>query len=75
MLVLEFLAKNKTVIMAQPPYSLDLAAPADIFLFPKLKTQMKGKRFTAIDQGFFTMITHQLTHRGLCMSFCSKTKL
>ena len=35
MLVSEFLAKNKTVIMPQPPYLPDLAS-ADFFLFPKL---------------------------------------
>ena len=49
MLVREFLAKNKTVIMPQPPYSLGLA-PADFFLFPKLKTPMKGKRFVMMDE-------------------------
>ena len=49
MLVREFLAKNKTVIMPQPPYSPDLA-PADFFLFPKLKTPMKGKRFATIEE-------------------------
>ena len=49
MLVRDFLAKNKTVIMPQPPYSPDLA-PADFFLFPKLKTPMKGKRFAAIEE-------------------------
>ena len=49
MLVREFLAKNKTVIMAQPPYLLDLA-PADFFFFPKLKTPIKGKRFATIEE-------------------------
>ena len=44
MLVREFLAKNKTVIMPQPPYSPHLA-PADFFLYAKLKTPMKGVRF------------------------------
>ena len=34
MLVREFVAKNKTVIMPQSPYSSDLA-PADFVLFPK----------------------------------------
>ena len=43
MLVREFLAKNKTVIMPQSTYSPNLA-PADCFLFQKLKTPMKGKR-------------------------------
>ena len=45
----EFLAKNKTIIMAQPPYSPDLA-PADFFLFPKLKTSIKEKRFATIEE-------------------------
>ena len=33
----------------EPPYSPDLA-PADSFLFPKLKTPMKRTRFTAIEE-------------------------
>jgi hypothetical protein len=33
-LVRNFLAKNKTTVVLQPPYSPDLA-PADFFLFPK----------------------------------------
>ena len=49
MLVHEFLSKNKTVIMSQPPYSPELAS-ADFFLSPKLKTPMKGKSFAAIEE-------------------------
>ena len=49
MLVGELLAKNKTTIMPQPPYSPDLP-PADFFLFPKLKTPLKGKRFATIEE-------------------------
>ena len=49
MLVLEILGKHKTVNMSQPPYSPDLA-PADFFLFSKLKTAMKGKRFATIEE-------------------------
>ena len=45
----EFLAKNKTIIMPQPSFSPDLA-PADSFFLPKLKTPMKEKRFTAIEE-------------------------
>ena len=48
MFVREFLAKNKNVIIPQPPYSQDLA-PADFFLFRKLKTPIKGKRFGTIE--------------------------
>ena len=47
MLVCEFLAKHKTVIMPQPSYSLDLV-PADFILFPKLQTPIKLKHFAAI---------------------------
>ena len=36
--------------MLQPPYSQDLA-PADIFLFPKLKALMKENYFATIEQG------------------------
>jgi transposase len=32
-----------------PPYSPDLA-PADFFLFPKLKTTLKGRRFQTIEE-------------------------
>ncbi|PNF20350.1 Mariner Mos1 transposase [Cryptotermes secundus] len=48
LLVREFLAKNNTVTMPQPPYSPDMA-PCDFFLFPKIKRTLKGRRFTSID--------------------------
>ena len=47
LLVRNFLAKNNTVIMPQPPYLPDLA-PCDFFLFPRLKRPMKGRRFDTI---------------------------
>ena len=37
----EFLIKKQICVMDYPPYSLDLSA-CDYFLFPKLKTAMKG---------------------------------
>ena len=49
MLVNGFLAKNKTVIMPQSPYSPDVAT-ADFFLFPKLKTPMKERRFATMGE-------------------------
>ena len=49
MLVFEFWTKNKTVIMPQPPYSPDLG-PAEFFLFPELKTPIKRKCFTTIEE-------------------------
>ena len=48
LLVHEFLAKNNTVTMPQPPYSPDMA-PCNFFLFPKIKRTLKGRRFAAID--------------------------
>ena len=44
LLVREFVAKNDTITIPQPPYSPDMA-PCDILLYPKIK----GRRFTAID--------------------------
>ena len=44
----EFLAKNSTNIIEQPPYSPDIA-PADFFLFLKLKLLLRGTRFQSIE--------------------------
>ncbi|XP_011863617.1 PREDICTED: putative uncharacterized protein FLJ37770 [Vollenhovia emeryi] len=49
LLVREFLAKNNTLMMPQPPYSPDLAS-CDFFLFPKLKRPMKGRRYATIEE-------------------------
>jgi hypothetical protein len=42
--VWEFLAKHSIPVVPHPPYSPDLA-PCDFFLFPRLKSTLKGKRF------------------------------
>ena len=47
LLVRNFLPKNNTVIMPQPPYSPGLA-PCDFFLFARLKRPMKVRRFATI---------------------------
>jgi transposase len=44
LLICDFLANTNTTVLPQPPYSPDLA-PADIFLFPKLKSTLKGHDF------------------------------
>jgi transposase len=49
LLIREFLSKNETTVVPQPPYSPDLA-PADFFLFPKLKSTVKGRRFELIEE-------------------------
>ena len=40
----DFLAKNCMPLLRQAPYSLDLV-PCNFWLFPKLKTTLKGKQF------------------------------
>jgi hypothetical protein len=42
-----FLARKQITVLHHPSYSPDLA-PADFFLYPKLKSQLKGKRFQNI---------------------------
>jgi len=49
LLISSYLAKRQTSIAPHPPYSPDLA-PADFFLFPKLKTTLKGSRFQTIEE-------------------------
>jgi hypothetical protein len=44
----DFLAKHATTVLPQPLYTLDLA-PADFFLFPKLKSMLKGCRFESVE--------------------------
>jgi transposase len=45
--VREFLAKKSIMKLHHPPYSPDLA-PCDFWIFPKLKTALKGHRFSDI---------------------------
>ena len=49
LLIRSYLAKQKTSIVPHPPYSPDLA-PADLFLFPKLKTTLKERCFQTREQ-------------------------
>ena len=44
LLIRSYLAKHQTLVVSHPPYSPDLA-PADFFLFPKLKTTLKEHCF------------------------------
>jgi len=45
----EFLAHNSIIALPQPPYSPDMA-PCDFFLFPKMKLQLKGRRFDTVEE-------------------------
>jgi transposase len=49
LLIREFLAKQEKIVVPQPPYSPDLA-PANFFLFPKLKSTLKGRRFKTVEE-------------------------
>ena len=42
--ILEFLATKNIPVLPHPPYSPDLA-PGDLYLFPKLKSKLKGHHF------------------------------
>ena len=44
-----FLAKHQVTQVTQLPYSPDLS-PCDLWLFPKLKSPLKGKRFQTISE-------------------------
>jgi transposase len=45
----EFLAHNSIITLPHPPYSPDLA-PCDFILFPKMKLQLKGRRFDRLEE-------------------------
>jgi len=49
LLIRSYLAKHQTSVVPHPPYSPELA-PSDFFLFPKLKTTLKGCRFQTIQE-------------------------
>ena len=49
LLIRSYLAKHQISVVTHPPYSPDLA-PADFFLFTKLKTTLKGRRFETIEE-------------------------
>lgn len=49
LLIREFLAAKNVPVCPHPPYSPDLA-PCDFWLFPKIKTVLKGNRFDTIPE-------------------------
>jgi len=46
--VKRFLAKNRTPVLQHPPYLPDLA-PCNFWLFPKLKSALKGTHFESVE--------------------------
>jgi histone-lysine N-methyltransferase SETMAR len=65
LLIREFLANHNMLSLLHPPYSPDLA-PADFFLFPKMKTQLKGHRFHTVAeiQCELQTTTHTCDHKN-----------
>jgi transposase len=47
--VKQFLASKNIALLAHPPYSPDLA-PCDFFLFPKIKSVLKGTHFVSVEE-------------------------
>jgi len=45
----DFLTHKGIITLPHPPYSPDLA-PCDFFLFPKMKLQLKGRRFDRVEE-------------------------
>jgi histone-lysine N-methyltransferase SETMAR len=56
LLIRDFLANTNTIVLPRPPYSPDLA-PADFFLFSKLNSTLKGRRFQTIQEILGTLQT------------------
>ena len=49
LLTRRFLTDNNMTVVPHPPYSPHLA-PSDIFLFPKLKMKLEGRRFQTLEE-------------------------
>ena len=64
-LMQSFLAKHQITQLTQSPYSPDLA-PRDFWLFPKLKSPLKGKRFQTINKIQENTTGQLMTLRELC---------
>ena len=64
--VKRYLVKNNIPVMEHPPYSPDLA-PCDFFLFPKIKSALKGTRFESVDavKAKATQLLNSLTQDDL----------
>jgi len=71
-LVRDFLAKHATTVLPQPPYSPNFA-PADFFLFPKLKSTLKGRRFESIEAIKTNSLAHLRSISKNAFQECFKT--
>ena len=67
-IVKQFLAQRKVTVLDHPPYSPDLA-PADYFLFPKVKSHLKGRLFDSIsdiEKAVTSTLDTMATGIGIC---------
>jgi len=62
----EFLAKKSFPVLPHPPYSPDLA-PCDFYLFPKLKSKLKGHHFRTMEN-IQKIVTDELNARKMISS-------
>jgi len=62
----QFLVKKNIPVLPHPPYSPDLA-PCDFYLFPKLKSKLKGYHFCTMEnmQKIVTDELHTLTENNI----------
>lgn len=69
-MVRQFLTQRGVTVLQHPPYSPDLA-PADFFLFPRLKQALKGSRFADVEevQNHVTAILKTIPHQDFSNSF------
>jgi histone-lysine N-methyltransferase SETMAR len=70
--VRDFFAEHATTVLPHPPYSPDLA-PADFFLFPKLKSTLKGRRFESIDAIKTNSLAHLCSIHKTAFQECFRT--
>jgi hypothetical protein len=67
LLIRDILADTNTTVLPQPPYSPDLV-PADFFLFPKLKSTLKGRQFQTIQEIMENLQMELRVTRTVCRS-------
>ena len=69
-MVSEYLTKSQVRVLPQPPYSPDLA-PADFYVFPRMKKLLKGRRFQSTEEVQIATTTalKEVTKDGLQQCF------
>jgi hypothetical protein len=68
--IIEFLAKKNIPTLPHPPYSPDLA-PCDFYLFPKLKSKLKGHHFGTVESIRKTVTDELRTFTDNDFQYCS----